>query len=168
MAEQVFLFRKAVEFGEQTLRELRGRGLEDEEIGLVRLYLKYKGIGFRYENWELGFAYYMKYTRDAYSGDGELKFVLEDESDVPDWQRRVRDIDETLRLMDERDLRALYHNVQQLRFARSAAPSSWTRHGAATCMSSAPIWRFMPASSGLLRTRSKEGTKTKGVITCLD
>ena len=88
MAEQVFLFRKAVEFGEQTLRELRGRGLEDEEIGLVRLYLKYKGIGFRYENWELGFAYYMKYTRDAYSGDGELKFVLEDESDVPDWQRR--------------------------------------------------------------------------------
>ena len=101
MAEQVFLFRKAVEFGEQTLRELRGRGLEDEEIGLVRLYLKYKGIGFRYENWELGFAYYMKYTRDAYSGDGELKFVLEDESDVPDWQRRVRDIDETLRLMDD-------------------------------------------------------------------
>ena len=101
MAEQVFLFRKAVEFGEQTLRELRGRGLEDEEIGLVRLYLKYKGIGFRYENWELGFAYYMKYTRDAYSGDAELKFVLEDESDVPDWQRRVRDIDETLRLMDD-------------------------------------------------------------------
>ena len=101
MAEQLFLFRKAVEFGEQTLRELRGRGLEDEEIGLVRLYLKYKGIGFRYENWELGFAYYMKYTRDAYSGDGELKFVLEDESDVPDWQLRVREIDETLRLMDD-------------------------------------------------------------------
>ena len=101
MAEQVFLFRKAVEFGEQTLRELRGRGLEDEEIGLVRLYLKYKGIGFRYENWELGFAYYMKYTREAYSGDGELKFVLEDESDVPDWQRRVRVIDETLQQMDE-------------------------------------------------------------------
>ena len=101
MAEQVFLFRKAVEFGEQTLRELRGRGLEDEEIGLVRLYLKFKGISFRYENWELGFAYYMKYTRDAYSGDGELKFVLEDESDVPDWQRRVRVIDETLQQMDE-------------------------------------------------------------------
>ena len=101
MAEQVFLFRKAVEFGEQTLRELRGRGLEDEEIGLVRLYLKYKGISFRYENWELGFAYYMKYTRDAYNGDGELKFVLEDESDVPDWQRRVRVIDETLQQMDE-------------------------------------------------------------------
>tara|TARA_B100001939_G_scaffold60387_1_gene49459 strand:+ start:797 stop:1183 length:387 start_codon:yes stop_codon:yes gene_type:complete len=101
MAEQVFLFRKAVEYGDQTLRELRGRGLEDEEIGLVRLYLKYKGISFRYENWELGFAYYMKYTRDAYSGDGELRFVLEDESDVPDWQRRVREIDETLKLMDE-------------------------------------------------------------------
>lgn len=101
MAEQVFLFRKAVEFGEQTLRELRGRGLEDEEIGLVRLYLKFKGISFRYENWELGFAYYMKYTRDAYNGDGELKFVLEDESDVPDWQRRVRVIDETLQQMDE-------------------------------------------------------------------
>ena len=101
MAEQVFLFRKAVEFGEQTLRELRGRGLEDEEIGLVRLYLKFKGISFRYENWELGFAYYMKYTRDAYSGGGELKFVLEDESDVPDWQRRVRVIDETLQQMDE-------------------------------------------------------------------
>ena len=101
MAEQVFLFRKAVEFGEQTLRELRGRGLEDEEIGLVRLYLKYKGIGFRYENWELGFAYYMKYTREAYSGDGELKFVLEDETEVPDWQLRVREIDETLRLMDD-------------------------------------------------------------------
>ena len=44
MAEQVFPFRKAIEFGEQTLRELRGRGLEDEEIGLVKLYLKYKGI----------------------------------------------------------------------------------------------------------------------------
>ena len=96
MAEQVFPFRKAIEFGEQTLRELRGRGLEDEEIGLVKLYLKYKGISFRYENWELGFAYYMKYTRDAYSGSGELRFVLEDESDVPDWQRRVREIDETL------------------------------------------------------------------------
>ena len=101
MAEQVFLFRKAVEFGEQTLRELRGRGLEDEEIGLVGLYLKYKGIGFRYENWELGFAYYMKYTREAYNGDGELKFVLEDETEVPDWQLRVREIDETLRLMDD-------------------------------------------------------------------
>ena len=101
MAEQVFLFRKAVEFGEQTLRELRGRGLEDEEIGLVKLYLKYKGISFRYENWELGFAYYMKYTRDAYSGNGELRFVLEDETDVPDWQRRVREIDETLKLMDD-------------------------------------------------------------------
>ena len=83
------------------MRELRGRGLEDEEIGLVGLYLKYKGIGFRYEMWELGFAYYMKYTRDAYNGDGELKFVLEDESDVPDWQRRVRVIDETLQQMDE-------------------------------------------------------------------
>ena len=59
MAEQLFLFRKAVEFGEQTLRELRGRGLEDEEIGLVRLYLKFKGISFRYDMWELGFAYYM-------------------------------------------------------------------------------------------------------------
>jgi len=101
MAEQVFPFRKAIEFGEQTLRELRGRGLEDEEIGLVKLYLKYKGISFRYENWELGFAYYMKYTRDAYSGSGELRFVLEDESDVPDWQRRVREIDETLKLMDD-------------------------------------------------------------------
>ena len=43
----------------------------------------------------------MKYTRDAYNGDGELKFVLEDESDVPDWQRRVRVIDETLQQMDE-------------------------------------------------------------------
>ena len=63
--------------------------------------MKFKGISFRYENWELGFAYYMKYTRDAYSGDGELKFVLEDESDVPDWQLRVREIDETLRLMDD-------------------------------------------------------------------
>ena len=101
MAEQVFPFRKAIEFGEQTLRELRGRGLEDEEIGLVKLYLKYKGISFRYENWELGFAYYMKYTRDAYSGNGELRFVLEDETDVPDWQRRVREIDETLKLMDD-------------------------------------------------------------------
>ncbi|OUW25635.1 MAG: hypothetical protein CBD29_07625 [Synechococcus sp. TMED169] len=101
MAEQVFLFRKAVEFGEQTLRELRGRGLEDEEIGLVRLYLKYKGISFRYELWELGFAYYMKYTRDAYNGSGELRFILEDETDVPDWQRRVREIDEALKLMDE-------------------------------------------------------------------
>ncbi len=101
MAEQVFPFRKAIEFGEQTLRELRGRGLEDEEIGLVKLYLKYKGISFRYENWELGFAYYMKYTRDAYSGSGELRFVLEDETDVPDWQRRVREIDETLKLMDD-------------------------------------------------------------------
>ena len=39
--------------------------------------------------------------RDAYIGDGELKFVLEDESDVPDWQLRVREIDETLRLMDD-------------------------------------------------------------------
>ena len=101
MAEQVFPFRKALEFGEQTLRELRGRGLEDEEIGLVKLYLKYKGIGFHYENWELGFAYYMKYTRDACKGDSELRFVLEDESDVPDWQLRVRAIDETLRLMDD-------------------------------------------------------------------
>ena len=101
MAEQVFLFRKAVEFGDQTLRELRGRGLEDEEIGLVRLYLKYKGISFRYELWELGFAYYMKYTRDAYNGSGELRFILEDETDVPDWQRRVREIDEALKLMDE-------------------------------------------------------------------
>ena len=101
MAEQVFLFRKAVEFGDQTLRELRGRGVEDEEIGLVRLYLKYKGISFRYELWELGFAYYMKYTRDAYNGSGELRFILEDETDVPDWQRRVREIDEALKLMDE-------------------------------------------------------------------
>ena len=43
----------------------------------------------------------MKYTRDAYTGSGDLRFVLEDETDVPDWQRRVREIDEALKLMDE-------------------------------------------------------------------
>ena len=84
VSDQVFLFRKAVEYGEQTLRELRGRRIEDEEIGLVKLYLKYKGISFRYETWELGFAYYMKYTLDAYNGPGDLRFVLEDETDMPD------------------------------------------------------------------------------------
>ena len=41
------------------------------------------------------------FNRMDYNGDGELKFVLEDESDVPDWQRRVRVIDETLQQMDE-------------------------------------------------------------------
>ena len=100
VSDQVFLFRKAVEYGEQTLRELRGRRIEDEEIGLVKLYLKYKGISFRYETWELGFAYYMKYTLDAYNGPGDLRFVLEDETDMPDWQQRVRSIHAALEAMD--------------------------------------------------------------------
>ena len=100
VTDQVFLFRKAVEYGEQTLRELRGRRIEDEEIGLVKLYLKYKGISFRYETWELGFAYYMKYTLDAHNGPGELRFVLEDETDMPDWQQRVRSIHAALEAMD--------------------------------------------------------------------
>ena len=99
MGDQIFRFRKAVEYGEQTLRELRGRDLDDEEIGLVRLFLKYKGIAFRYEAWELGFAYYMKYTLDAHQGPDQLHFVLEDETDVPDWQRRVRIILEGLESM---------------------------------------------------------------------
>ena len=100
MADQVFLFRKAVEYGEQTLRELRGRKIEDEEIGLVKLYLKYRGIDFRYDTWELGFSYYMKYTMDAHKGPGELHFVLEDETDMPDWQQRVRSIHAALEAMD--------------------------------------------------------------------
>ena len=101
MAEQIFRFRKAVEYGEQTLRELRGRELDDDEIGLVRLFLKYKGIDFRYETWELGFAYYMKFTLDSHQGSDKLHFVLEEESEVPDWHRRVNTILEGLGAMTD-------------------------------------------------------------------
>ena len=74
MAEQLFLFRKAVEFGEQTLRELRGADSKTRNWSRQAV-LEIQRHQLRYDMWELGFAYYMKYTRDAYSGDGELKFV---------------------------------------------------------------------------------------------